>query len=97
MICAQCGTDIADKALICFRCGNATFQARRAPAAPPARGRQLILVVALVILILAALFMGQVQTGTVPDWVRYTVISLAAVVLAWRVLVHRRRGGRIRP
>ncbi|MGI8671057.1 MAG: hypothetical protein ACR2LU_00455 [Luteitalea sp.] len=97
MICAQCGTDIADKALICFRCGNATFQARRAPAAPPARGRQLILVVALVILILAALFMGQVQTGTVPDWVRYTVISLAAVVLAWRALVHRRRGGRIRP
>jgi len=96
MICASCGTDIADKALICFRCGKATVQARRAPAAPPAPGRQVILVAALIILILGALFMGQVQTGTVPDWVRYTVISLAAVVLAWRVLGYRRRGGRIR-
>jgi protein-S-isoprenylcysteine O-methyltransferase Ste14 len=96
MTCASCGTEIADKALICYRCGQATFQAKRAPAVPPAKGRQLILVVAMIILILSAFFLGQVQTNTVPEWVRYTVIVLALVVLAWRVLQRRRGGGGIR-
>ncbi|BCS32906.1 hypothetical protein TBR22_A21300 [Luteitalea sp. TBR-22] len=94
--CTTCGTEIADKALICYRCGQATFVPRHAPARPPARGRQLMLVIGLIILILAALFMGQVQTGTVPDWVRYTIMVLALVVLAWRTLVRRRRGRGIR-
>ena len=93
MKCAHCNAQIADKALICYRCGQATFVAKRAPAVPKAKGRQLILVVAMIVLILAALFMGQVQTGTVPDWVRYTVIVLAAVVIGYRLLVRRRSGG----
>ena len=93
MICSNCGTEIAEKALICYRCGQATFVAKRAPAAPKAKGRQLMLVVAMIVLILAALFMGQVQTGTVPDWVRSTVIVLAAVVIGYRLLVRRRSGG----
>lgn len=32
MRCATCDTEIADKALICFRCGAATTQRRREPA-----------------------------------------------------------------
>ena len=32
MRCATCGTEIAGKALICFRCGAATTQRRREPA-----------------------------------------------------------------
>ncbi len=28
MVCSHCGTDIADKALICYRCGHATSEAR---------------------------------------------------------------------
>jgi protein-S-isoprenylcysteine O-methyltransferase Ste14 len=96
MICSNCGTEIANKALICYRCGQATFEARHAPAKPRARGRQLILVVAMVILILSAFFLGQVQTNTVPEWVRYTLITLGIVVLAWRLLQRRRSGGRIR-
>ena len=94
--CTNCGTEIADKALICYRCGQATFQAKRAPATPPGRGRQLILVATLIILILAAFFLGQVQTNTVPEWVRYTVMALAIVVLVYRLAVRRRTGGRIR-
>jgi protein-S-isoprenylcysteine O-methyltransferase Ste14 len=96
MVCSNCGTEIADKALICYRCGQATFEAKRAPAKPPAKGRQIILVVAMIILILSALFLGQVQTNTVPEWVRYTVIVLAIVVLAYRMLVRRRRRTGIR-
>jgi uncharacterized membrane protein YvbJ len=32
MKCRQCGTEIADKALICFRCGTAVAEAIHKPA-----------------------------------------------------------------
>ena len=38
MQCRQCGTEIADKALICFRCGTATTEAKFKP--PAAGGRR---------------------------------------------------------
>lgn len=91
MICKSCGTEIADKALICFRCGQATFEAKRKPPPPPARGRALMTVVALVILILGALFLGQVQTGTVPQWVTWVVAALGALLLAWQLWARSRR------
>lgn len=31
MICTNCGTEIADKALICYRCGRATTEPRVKP------------------------------------------------------------------
>ena len=59
MICKHCGTEIADKALICYRCGNATTDPR---IKPPAEGslferprRSRLPVVAIVILIVLAL------------------------------------------
>jgi uncharacterized membrane protein YvbJ len=33
MRCRNCGTEIADKALICYRCGTATTEAKFKPAA----------------------------------------------------------------
>jgi hypothetical protein len=92
MICKSCGTEIADKALICYRCGQATFEPQRRPVAVGG-GRKpssIILTVALIALVLAALFMGQVTTDTVPDEVRWTIATLAAIVLAWRLLNRRR-------
>ena len=44
MHCAACGTEIADKALICFRCGAATTRRRREPARAGRRRRWLWLV-----------------------------------------------------
>jgi uncharacterized membrane protein YvbJ len=32
MRCRNCGTEIADKALICYRCGTATTEAKYQPA-----------------------------------------------------------------
>ena len=59
MICAHCGTEIADKALICYRCGNATTEAR---VKPPVDGslferprRSRLPIVAIAILIVLAL------------------------------------------
>ena len=43
MKCRECGTEIADKALICFRCGAAVQEAVTKPA-PPEKGRRPIVV-----------------------------------------------------
>ena len=41
MQCRNCGTEIADKALICYRCGTATTEAKYQPLrARPKRGRR---------------------------------------------------------
>lgn len=41
MTCRTCGTDIAPNALICYRCGHATSEARVKPAAAgPIFGRR---------------------------------------------------------
>jgi hypothetical protein len=62
MICTHCGTEIADKALICYRCGNATTEPR---IKPPSQGplferprRSRMPVVAIVVLILLALLIA---------------------------------------
>ena len=62
MICKHCGTEIADKALICYRCGNATTEPR---IKPPSQGplferprRSRMPIVAIVVLILLALLIA---------------------------------------
>jgi hypothetical protein len=62
VICKHCGTEIADKALICYRCGNATTEPR---VKPPSEGplferprRSRMPVVAIVVLILLALLIA---------------------------------------
>jgi len=60
MICKYCGTEIADKALICYRCGNATTEPRIKPPSGeslferPRRSR-LPFVAILILLVLLAL------------------------------------------
>ena len=40
MQCRHCGIEIADKALICYRCGTATTEAKFKPAPPKPRRRR---------------------------------------------------------
>ena len=61
MICKHCGTEIADKALICYRCGNATTEPRVKPPAdgplfdrPRRSPLPVLLIVILVVLALLA-------------------------------------------
>ena len=62
MICTNCGTEIADKALICYRCGQATTEPRIKPPAPARRRRSnLASAIALVVLAIAGVLMGQAQ------------------------------------
>jgi uncharacterized membrane protein YvbJ len=60
MRCRQCGTEIADRALICYRCGTATTEAKFQPLPSSRRSPARRLVVgamALVVLILLALLL----------------------------------------
>ncbi|MEO5821188.1 MAG: zinc ribbon domain-containing protein [Vicinamibacteraceae bacterium] len=90
MVCQNCGTEIADKAIVCFRCGQATVAAVRKPAPPSSRLRGVFSLIALVLLALAALFLGQAGTIDVPPAVRYSVMAAAIVLLMWRLIARRR-------
>jgi hypothetical protein len=59
VICRQCGTEIADKAIICYRCGTATTDPVRRPAPIRRRRNPIFSTAALVVLLLAALFLGE--------------------------------------
>jgi hypothetical protein len=59
MQCRHCGAEIADKALICYRCGTATTDAKYQPARiRPRRSSSRIvwIVIAIALLVLAAVY-----------------------------------------
>ena len=63
MQCRNCGTEIADKALICYRCGEATTDPRVKPPAegslfdkPRRRRSPVTIVITILILVLLALW-----------------------------------------
>jgi hypothetical protein len=91
--CRHCGTEISDKAIVCFRCGQPTS----APVpARPAAGRRAgsqpvwLAVTALLVLVAGGLFMARAASGQVPAAVSYTVAALGALVLLWRIVRRRR-------
>ncbi len=55
MKCRECGTEIADKALICFRCGASVTEPVTKPYVAPKRKRPLVVYLVVVILVLIAL------------------------------------------
>jgi uncharacterized membrane protein YvbJ len=62
MRCRNCGAEIADKALICYRCGTATTEAKYKPAATRrARSRRApiytIILILIAVLLLAFLYL----------------------------------------
>jgi len=59
MQCRNCGAEIADKALICYRCGTATTEAKYKPAAVRSRRprRAPIVAIVIVVAILVLLFL----------------------------------------
>jgi hypothetical protein len=61
MQCRNCGTEIADKAIICYRCGTGTTEPIRSPvlikrrsaAGPPLVAAVVPLLIALVLIVMA--------------------------------------------
>jgi len=96
MICRNCGTEIADKAIVCYRCGAATTDPIRRPAQiQRRRGGTLLPLVGLVVLILAGLYLGEASriSGSwhagFEVWVAWVVLLSVALVLV--LLRHLRR------
>ncbi|MEQ1869591.1 MAG: hypothetical protein ABL961_06160 [Vicinamibacterales bacterium] len=56
MQCRNCRTEIAEKALICYRCGTATTEAKHQPfVAAPTRRVPLVVWLVIVVVLLAML------------------------------------------
>ena len=93
MKCRNCGSDIADKALICYRCGTATTEARFKPVPIKRRSSALslvMLVLALVLVLLLALYFASASQGEAQPWMTWAVVVTGAALLAVRILARRR-------
>lgn len=95
MICRQCGTEIADKAIVCYRCGTATTDPVRRPAPIRRRRHPLLSTAALVLLVIAALFLGEagrIAPQYEASWeapVALGLLVVAVVLLVVRVIRRR--------
>lgn len=91
MICRNCGTEIADKAIVCYRCGTATTDPVRRPAPLPRRGGTLFPLVGMVALILAGLYLGRAGRVSPAHGTAFESAAAVCIVLAIAVLVFRLR------
>lgn len=83
MTCRNCGTDIADKALICYRCGTATSERRITPPAErPRRGPLPVVVTLLLIVLGAVLAVPQLAEGTprLLGWIAVVILTVVTVL-----------------
>jgi uncharacterized membrane protein YvbJ len=93
MQCRNCGAEIADKALICYKCGTATTEAKYQPAQVPARASRsglIATVIALALLVVAALYVERVSTPGSPQWVTYVAVAAAVIIIGIRAYARRR-------
>jgi uncharacterized membrane protein YvbJ len=94
MNCRNCGAEIADKALICYRCGTATTAAKYQPtplSRTSSRSSLIATVIALALIAVLFVVMGRVATGETSDYVRYGAVVMAVVIVALRAFARRRR------
>jgi hypothetical protein len=91
MICRHCGTEIADKAIICYRCGAATTDPVRRPAAVRRRGVGILSLVAMILLVLLGLYLGMAgRVAAAADRARgLEIAAVVCIIVAIALLVMR--------
>ena len=94
MRCRSCGTEIADRALICYKCGTATTEAKYQPVAtPPRRSSRLgfvVSVVLLALLVALALYPGRSSDRETSRFLPWATVVLAVAIVALRAWARRR-------
>ena len=94
MQCRNCGTEIADKALICYKCGTATTEAKYPPAGLPrpssSRTGLVATLVALALLAAAAFYIERVSGAGASRGVAYVAVAVAVIVVGVRAIARRR-------
>lgn len=89
MVCKICGTDIADKAIVCYRCGAATAEKTGRPAAAAPAGRAVRTVLAFVVviaLIAAGVLLLPLTPHGAPRILGYAALMLVTFV-ALRLII----------
>jgi hypothetical protein len=93
MQCRNCGTEIADKAIVCYRCGHATTDPVRKAVPLKARRNPLIFLVVAAILAVLAIAVGYgARTAADPDtWKALAGVlgGAAAMILVLGILRRR--------
>lgn len=94
MLCRSCGTEIADKAIVCYRCGASTTDPVRRPAPVRPTRRPLPSLIAAAVLLLAA-FAVSYMSETAADPERWqtaaAVLAGAGIVVVILGFLRRRR------
>ena len=94
MTCRSCGATIAEKAIVCYRCGTPTalpaeLSARATARRPPIRPPWLVLPLIAAIIALAVWLIPRAEPGGSIRWILWAAV--AAVVLAVVRVALRRR------
>ena len=93
MQCRKCGTEIAAKALICYKCGTATTEAKYQPAPlPTAAGRSGLVptVIAVALLVAVVLYLERGAGAGSQQWVPYVAVAAAVIIIGIRAYARRR-------
>jgi hypothetical protein len=89
--CRNCGIEIADKALICYRCGTATTEAKFKPVAARRSSSSLVVtVLVIVVLTIAALYIDRTATAEAPRLTAWILVAVAVIIVAVRAYLRRR-------
>jgi hypothetical protein len=91
MKCRQCGTEIADKALICYRCGTATTEPRIAPPAATSRRGPIPVIVAILVIIAAAVAVLPALPQGAARIAGWATVILVTAIAVWRLRPTARR------
>jgi bacteriorhodopsin len=92
VVCRNCGIEIADKALICYRCGTATTEPKfKAPGRRPSTSPLLWTVIAVALLAVMALVISRTTTGETSRALSYAAVTVAALVVILRAYLRRRQ------
>ncbi len=90
MICRTCGAEIADKAIVCYRCGAPTAAPAPVRRPPPARRPAWLVVLLAVLLAAAGVWTGlSAATDSAAQWAGW-VLAAVAVAVGALALVRRR-------
>ena len=93
MQCRNCGTEIADKAIVCYRCGTATTDPVRRPVRVAPRRSSIVPIVLVVALVVVAGVFAQ-ASGTAAEPQYYQLAAglaggAALAILLVRILKRR--------
>jgi hypothetical protein len=94
MKCRHCGAEIAANALICYKCGTATTEAKYQAAPLPraaARSGLVATVIALALIVVLFVVVGRISMGETSQMLRAAAVVVAVLIVGLRAYARRRR------